>query len=128
MWSINDKDGPVITDHVYSDLFNDSEPHHAVKLLRINSAFLPFIHRSGATHSEAQIDTDSALYHHLILARYPRDSVSLAFSNINMHANALTYFTFAVNKYLSTYFKYTKVALLIYRYIISTAAYRARAG
>jgi CHAT domain-containing protein len=59
MWSIKDKDAPVIADHVYSDLFNDTEPdstkaalalHHAVKSLRQqegDSAFLswvPFIH------------------------------------------------------------------------------------
>jgi CHAT domain-containing protein len=59
MWSINDKDAPVIADHVYSDLFNDAEPdsakaalalHNAVKYLRQqvgDSAFLswvPFIH------------------------------------------------------------------------------------
>jgi len=59
MWSIKDKDAPVIVDHVYSDLFNDTEPdstkaalalHHAVKSLRQqegDSAFLswvPFIH------------------------------------------------------------------------------------
>jgi CHAT domain-containing protein len=59
MWSIRDKDAPIITDHVYSDLFNNTEPdstkaamalHHAVKYLRQkegDSAFLswvPFIH------------------------------------------------------------------------------------
>ncbi|KIM76963.1 hypothetical protein PILCRDRAFT_825717 [Piloderma croceum F 1598] len=59
MWSIQDKDGPVIADSVYSDLFSDTEPdstraalalHHAVKYLRQKEgdlAFLswvPFIH------------------------------------------------------------------------------------
>jgi CHAT domain-containing protein len=59
MWSINDKDAPIVAGHVYSDLFSDSEPdstgaalalHHAVKYLRQqegDSAFLswvPFIH------------------------------------------------------------------------------------
>jgi len=59
MWSILDKDAPVIAGHVYSELFSDAEPdstraalalHHAVKCLRQqvgDSAFLswvPFIH------------------------------------------------------------------------------------
>jgi hypothetical protein len=59
MWSILDKDAPVIAGHVYSELFGDAEPdstraalalHHAVKCLRQqvgDSAFLswvPFIH------------------------------------------------------------------------------------
>jgi CHAT domain-containing protein len=62
MWSIKDEDAPVIADHVYSELFSDTEPdstkaalalHHAVKRLRevkggkSDSAFLswvPFIH------------------------------------------------------------------------------------
>jgi CHAT domain-containing protein len=59
MWSIKDKDAPVIADHVYSELFSDTEPdsakaavalHNAVKCLRQqvgDSAFLswvPFIH------------------------------------------------------------------------------------
>jgi CHAT domain-containing protein len=59
MWSIQDKDAPVITGHVYNELFSNTEPdssgaalalHHAVKLLRQqvgDSAFLswvPFIH------------------------------------------------------------------------------------
>jgi CHAT domain-containing protein len=59
MWSIQDKDAPVVADHVYSELFSDTEPdstksalalHHAVKSLRQkvgDLAFLswvPFIH------------------------------------------------------------------------------------
>lgn len=59
MWSIQDRDAPVIADHVYSALFSDIEPnstkaalalHHAVKSLRQqvgHAAFLswvPFIH------------------------------------------------------------------------------------
>jgi CHAT domain-containing protein len=59
MWSIMDKDAPVITDYVYSELFSGTKPdstkaalalHHAVKILRQkvgDSAFLswvPFIH------------------------------------------------------------------------------------
>ena len=59
MWSILDKDAPLIVGHVYSELFSDEEPdstraalalHHAVKCLRRqvgDSAFLswvPFIH------------------------------------------------------------------------------------
>jgi len=59
MWSIQDKDAPVIADHVYAKLFKDTQQnstgaalalHHAVKLLRQqvgDSAFLswvPFIH------------------------------------------------------------------------------------
>jgi CHAT domain-containing protein len=59
MWSIQDKDAPVIADHVYAELFKDTQPdsmgaalalHHAVKMLRQqvgDSAFLswvPFIH------------------------------------------------------------------------------------
>jgi CHAT domain-containing protein len=59
MWSIQDKDAPVIADHVYAKLFKDTQPnstgaalalHHAVKLLRQqvgDLAFLswvPFIH------------------------------------------------------------------------------------
>jgi len=59
MWSIKDTDGPVIADHVYEELFKDTEPdstraalalHCAVKLLRQqvgDLAFLswvPFIH------------------------------------------------------------------------------------
>jgi CHAT domain-containing protein len=59
IWSIMDKDAPIIADHVYSKLFSDAEPdstkaalalHHAVKTLRQkvgDSAFLswvPFIH------------------------------------------------------------------------------------
>jgi CHAT domain-containing protein len=59
MWSIMDKDAPVIADHVYSELFSGTEPnstkaalalHHAVKVLRKqvgDSVFLswvPFIH------------------------------------------------------------------------------------
>ena len=59
MWSIKDEDVPVITDRVYSELFNDAEPdstkaalalHHAGKYLRETKgtwAFLlwvPFIH------------------------------------------------------------------------------------
>jgi CHAT domain-containing protein len=59
MWSIKDKDAPVIADHVYSELFSEAEPdstkaaialHRAVKYLRQQEgdlAFLswvPFIH------------------------------------------------------------------------------------
>jgi CHAT domain-containing protein len=59
MWSIKDKDAPIIADHVYSDLFSNAELnstkaalalHRAVKLLRQwtgDSDFLswvPFIH------------------------------------------------------------------------------------
>jgi CHAT domain-containing protein len=59
IWSIMDKDPPIIADHVYSELFSDTLPdstkaalalHHAVKALRQkvgDSAFLswvPFIH------------------------------------------------------------------------------------
>ena len=59
MWSIKDRDAPVIADHVYTRLFSDTEPdstgaaaalHHAVKALREqvgDKAFLswvPFIH------------------------------------------------------------------------------------
>jgi len=59
MWSIKDKDAPVIAGHVYSDLISNTEPdstraalalHRAVKCLRQqegNMAFLswvPFIH------------------------------------------------------------------------------------
>jgi CHAT domain-containing protein len=59
MWSIQDEDAPVIADHVYSELFNDTEPdstkaalalHRAIKCLRQqvgDLAFLswvPFIH------------------------------------------------------------------------------------
>ena len=59
MWSIKDKDAPVIADHVYTELFSDGEPdstgaavalHHAVKLLRQKvgdtafSSWVPFIH------------------------------------------------------------------------------------
>jgi CHAT domain-containing protein len=59
MWSIKDKDAPVIADHVYSDLFSDTEPdsskaalalHRAVKYLRQQEgdldflSWVPFIH------------------------------------------------------------------------------------
>ena len=59
MWSIRDKDAPVIAGHVYTELFSNTEPdstgaaaalHRAVKLLRQevgDLAFLswvPFIH------------------------------------------------------------------------------------
>jgi CHAT domain-containing protein len=60
MWSIKDKNAPVIAGHVYTELFSDMEPdstgsalalHHALKLLLRqqvgDSAFLswvPFIH------------------------------------------------------------------------------------
>jgi CHAT domain-containing protein len=59
MWSIKDKDAPVVAGHVYSDLFNDAEPdstkaalalHNAVKFLRKQQgdedflSWVPFIH------------------------------------------------------------------------------------
>ena len=59
MWSIKDKDAPIIADHVYKKLFSETEPdstkaalalHHAIKVLRQqvgDSAFLswvPFVH------------------------------------------------------------------------------------
>lgn len=59
MWSIKDKDAPVIADHVYSDLFSDTKPdstkaaialHHAVRSLRKQVgdrdfvSWVPFIH------------------------------------------------------------------------------------
>ena len=59
MWSIRDEDAPVIADHVYSELFGDTEPdstgaavalHHAVKSLRQQVgdleflSWVPFIH------------------------------------------------------------------------------------
>ena len=58
-WSIMDKDAPVITGHVYTELFRDTVPdssrsavalHHAVKLLRQQVgdleflSWVPFIH------------------------------------------------------------------------------------
>ena len=62
MWSIKDKDAPVIAGHVYNKLFSNMEPdssgaalalHHAVKLFRQKSGYsaflswVPFIHVGG---------------------------------------------------------------------------------